>query len=126
MKTYDPLDWFWIVGGNAAQVYSSAAGNYVPVADPGYVQWMADDTAPTIIDTEENLGEVLGVARAKPPTPPAMLDAYKSVLVADAGFATLAGLFDHENRIRGFEGVPPLTFEDFQKQLSATVGRASE
>jgi hypothetical protein len=124
MKIYDPLDWYWLVAGNAAQVFSSAAGNYVPVSDPAYVEWLANDTAPTVIDMEGNLGEVLGLARTKPPTPPAMLDAYRTVLVHDAGFATLAGLFDHENRIRTQEGVPPLTFEDFQKQMMANMGRA--
>ena len=67
-KIYDPADWYWIVGGSTTQVYSSkpAVRDYVPVADPAYVAWLADGTLPTNIDTEASLGEVLYPYRLRP------------------------------------------------------------
>lgn len=29
MTNYNPLDWYWIVGGDETKVYSSNAGDYV-------------------------------------------------------------------------------------------------
>lgn len=76
MKTYDPKNWYWIVAGNEAQVFSSATGNYVPATDPTYLAWRADGTMPTRILNETELGEVLANARVRPQRA-AVLDAYK-------------------------------------------------
>ena len=38
---YDPSNWYWIVNGSTTQVYSSKAGDYVPVANATYVAWRA-------------------------------------------------------------------------------------
>jgi hypothetical protein len=77
VKPYNALDWYWIIGGNAAQVYSSHAEvrNYVPAADPYLVAWLADGTLPTNIDTEANLGAVLYPYRLRP-IPQGILDGY--------------------------------------------------
>jgi hypothetical protein len=77
MKTYNPFDWYWIVGGSATQVYSSkpAIRNYVPATDPSYVAWFSDGTLPTNIDTEENLGAVIYPYRLRP-IPPGILNGY--------------------------------------------------
>lgn len=77
MKTYDPKDWYWIVGGNEAQVFSSATGNYVSANDPAYLAWLADGTRPTRIASEAELGEVLAEARVRPQRA-AVLDAFKA------------------------------------------------
>jgi hypothetical protein len=76
MKTYDPKNWYWIVAGNEAQVFSSATGNYVPATDPTYLAWRADGTMPTRILNETELGEVLADVRVRPQRA-AVLDAYK-------------------------------------------------
>ena len=76
MKTYNPANWYWIVAGNEAQVFSSATGNYVPAGDPTYLAWRADGTMPTRILNETELGEVLADARVRPQRA-AVLDAYK-------------------------------------------------
>jgi hypothetical protein len=76
MKTYDPANWYWIVGGNEAQVFSSAVGNYVPANDATFLAWKADGTLPTRIASEAELGEVLADARVRP-NRAAILDAYK-------------------------------------------------
>ena len=59
MKAYNALNWYWIVAGDTARVYSSDAHDYVPSSDAVYQAWLADDALPTIIDTEYNLGAVL-------------------------------------------------------------------
>jgi hypothetical protein len=76
MKTYDPSNWYWIVGGNVAQVFSSAVGNYVSTNDAAFAAWQADGSTPTRIASEIELGEVLADARVRPQRA-AVLDAYK-------------------------------------------------
>jgi hypothetical protein len=76
MKTYIPSKWYWIVGGNEAQVFSSAVGNYVPADDATFLAWKADGSLPTRIASEAELGEVLADARVRPQRA-AVLDAYK-------------------------------------------------
>jgi hypothetical protein len=77
---YKPSDWYWIVGGNGphiaapgdpftgdeTRVFSSARLQYVPVSDPQYQTWIAQQKAvnggsnpTTRIDTEANLAAVL-------------------------------------------------------------------
>ena len=103
MKPYVPTNWYWIVGGDETRVFSSAAGDYVPVSDPTYQSWAADGTQPTRIDTEVNLGEVLADGSARP-SRAAVLDGYKDTharrVVAGAAFKVL---FNHENRLRAIE-----------------------
>jgi hypothetical protein len=76
MKPYNAADWYWIVGGNEAQVFSSAVGNYVPANDATYLAWLADGGLPSRIINEVELGEVLADARVRP-VRAAVLDAYK-------------------------------------------------
>jgi hypothetical protein len=77
MKNYNSFDWYWIVGSNATQVYSSKANvrNYVPVTDPAFVAWSTDGSLPTKIDTEGNLGAVLAPYMLRP-IPQGILDGY--------------------------------------------------
>lgn len=76
MKIYNPANWYWIVSGNEAQVFSSATGNYVPANDATFLAWKADGTLPTRIASEAELGEVLADVRIRP-NRAAVLDAYK-------------------------------------------------
>jgi hypothetical protein len=76
MKPYNPSNWYWIVGGNEAQVFSSASGNYVPADNATFIAWKADGTTPTRILNEAELGEVLADARVRPQRA-AVLDAFK-------------------------------------------------
>lgn len=59
MSFYNPANWYWAVGGSTTQVWSSAAADYVPVADATYVTWLAAGNLPTQIDTEDSLHDVL-------------------------------------------------------------------
>jgi hypothetical protein len=77
ITVYTPSNWYWIVGSNTTQVYSSTAAvrNYVPVSDPVFVAWSADGSLPTKIDTEGNLGAVLAPYMLRP-IPQGILDGY--------------------------------------------------
>jgi hypothetical protein len=69
MRTYDPSNWYWIVGGNEAQVFSSATGNYVPANDAAFAAWQADGSMPTRIVNETNWAKcwpMLAFARFAP------------------------------------------------------------
>lgn len=50
MSDYDPLNWFWIIAGDASKAWSSAAGAYVP-------KWPSDRI--TRIASEDELTDVL-------------------------------------------------------------------
>lgn len=53
MMTYDPRDWYWIVGNDESKYWSSKSSSYVTKKP--------DDYGVTKIDTEANLAEVLAV-----------------------------------------------------------------
>jgi hypothetical protein len=63
---YDPSNWFWIVAGNATQVYSSRRAETVSATDDTYQAWLASGGTPTRIDTMDSLIEVLRAANVPP------------------------------------------------------------
>lgn len=112
MKSFDPANWYWYVGGDQSKAYSSAAGGYVQSSDAKFQAWVADGTTPTAIDTEFNLGGVLApyypdVAR---PVPSAILDGYQQAQSDDIfGRKLIKYLFVLNNRVRALEGQPAHT-----------------
>jgi hypothetical protein len=51
---YNPSDWYWIIGGSATDVWSSARAMSVPIADATYTDWMnAGNTATAIASLTE-------------------------------------------------------------------------
>src|SRR5690348_10047263 len=98
--TYNPRNWYWIVANS--QVYSSAAGNYVPATDSTYQSWLTTHS-PTNIDTEANLGAVLAPYGLRP-TPPGILAGYQTAAANGVDSVILRILFNHENRIRSLAG----------------------
>lgn len=60
--TYDPRDWYWIVGGDESRAWSSAQGAYVPVDDAAYRKWLDAGGVATRIHNEAELYEVLAKA----------------------------------------------------------------
>jgi hypothetical protein len=52
-QTY-PWDWYWFIGDDTANVWSSGRAALVPVADADYVAWVeAGNGAPTLADMAE-------------------------------------------------------------------------
>ena len=69
MIEYDPANWCWVVAGAKQQVYSSKAGDYVPVDDSAYQAWRAAGGEPTSIASEAELGDVLAPYALRPSRP---------------------------------------------------------
>jgi hypothetical protein len=120
-KPFTPRNWYWIVNGSTTQVYSSAAGNYVPVGNAAYMAWLTDGHTPTRIDTEANLGEVLATHSLRP-TPAAILDGYTEAQAVKLTIETVAKiLFNHENRVRTLAGQPTITAAQFKAFIKSQV-----
>lgn len=70
-------NWYWVVAQSDTQVFSSASGTYVPLADATYQAWLGGGFNPSVIVSEDELIEVLGrLAPGVFPTFPAGLSAY--------------------------------------------------
>lgn len=59
MNSYNPANWYWLVGGDQSRVWSSAAAAYVPADDATYEAWLGAGNLPTRIASEAELQEVL-------------------------------------------------------------------
>ena len=83
MNLYDPANHYWIVAGDAVQLWSSAAPGYVPADDDGYLAWRSAGGLPARIASEEELDAVLAGAGAgtRAPHPPKRT-VLKSVIVS--------------------------------------------
>lgn len=73
---FNPRNWYWVVGGDQSQVWSSAAAAYVLATDETFVAWCGGGGCPTSIISELELRDVL--AAQYPEGWPAL------ILVADA------------------------------------------
>jgi len=119
---FNSRDWYWFVGGDTTQAYSTKTVGFVPANDPGLVAWQNAGGTPTQIDTRVGLGAVLadaeGSADELRPTDSNMLDGYQSrqsQSIVDHAVTKL--LFNHENRIRALEGKAALTPAQFRIAL---------
>jgi hypothetical protein len=55
-------DWYWAVGGDAANVWSSRRAMSVPVTDQEYVDWLVLHGMPSAIETMEELESIFAVS----------------------------------------------------------------
>lgn len=86
MRLYDPSDWYWFIGADKTQVFSSKRNASFAVSDATYQAWLAAGAQPTSIDTLTSLQEVLTNAGVPP---------YAAVTPRQARLALLAaGLLD--------------------------------
>lgn len=112
-SAFNPANWYWFVGGNETQAFSSASGTFVPASDSTFQSWLAAGNTISRIDTVINLAGVLADNDVRP-TDPAVLDAYQDAQALDIITMVLFRiLFNHENRLRAVEralalnGSPP-------------------
>lgn len=99
---YDPSKWYWFVGGDTTQAWSSEKAAFVPADDADFEAWLADGYVATAIDTIESLGDVLAAAYLDgAPMTPNVAAARQTVLMSSAIDATqgmadayIAGLLD--------------------------------
>lgn len=112
MKSFNPENWYWYVGGDKTKAYSSASGDYVQAADPMFVAWLSDGTLPTNIDTEANLGAVLSPYYPTVPRPvvAGVLAGYQQEQADDIfKHKLIKFLFVLNNRLRVLEGKAAFT-----------------
>jgi hypothetical protein len=123
MKLYDPANWYWIVGGNEAQVFSSAVGNYVSADNATFLAWKADGTAPTRIASESELGEVLADARVRPADEAAtVVDAFKDRHARELTLQVVAKwMLWATNEIRTLKGQAPVSAAQFRNFLKGQM-----
>lgn len=119
-RQYNPQNWYWIVGGNQTQVYSSAAGDYISVSDPTYRAWISLGNVPTKIDTEANLGGVLAPFDLRPVNAN-ILQGYLAAKASAIDRAIFQVLFNHENRIRTLAGQQQVTTQQFLTAIGSLL-----
>ena len=90
-QAFNIRDWYWIVGGDTTQVWSSAQAKFVPVGDPGYVAFLAGGGMPQRISSVEELAAVF--AQQYPAGMLSTYANYKQWSLATAGYTiTLSGV----------------------------------
>lgn len=67
LDSFDPRDWYWIVGGDEARYWSSAAG--------AYVETLPEGAGVTRIASENELTDVLAAYGLPGPLPPGRVSA---------------------------------------------------
>lgn len=114
MADFDPRNWYWIVNGSKTQVYSSAAGDYVPVANATYQAWLAAGGLATRIATEAELGEVLAPYSLRPAAAN-VLDGYKDAHAKKLTLEIVAKiLLFLVNEVRTLKGQPTVNASQFR------------
>lgn len=109
-----PFDWYWIVGGNEAHVFSSKTGAFVPVGNKDYAAFLAAGHGPTRILNEAELGEVLAPYNIRPAAE-TVLDAYKDTQSRKLTVEVVAKvLFNLVNEVRALKGQQPVTAQQFR------------
>lgn len=121
-RSYNPGNWYWIVAGSTTQVYSSAAGNYVPVSNSTYLAWLALGYRPTKIDTEANLADVLSSAGQALPPSTSPSDTLKDSQFDNIPRAVEVWAFAIENRVRALEGQASRTPTQFKNYVLGLPG----
>lgn len=59
MLDFNIANWFWFIGEDEAQVWSSAAHGYVPVSDASYIAWQAEGGFAPRLAGQSELAEIV-------------------------------------------------------------------
>ncbi len=113
------LDWYWQVGEDTSQFYSSARGIFVPNTDATFVAFQAENSV-IKIDTIANLGAELAVLKLRPNNTQ-VLAAYQQASASAVDLVIGRVLFNHENRIRALEAKAPITAVQFTAAIAALL-----
>lgn len=121
MRDYNPLDWYWFVGGDETSVFSSKAGNFVLPSNAAYVAWRAEGNAPTRIASKAELGEVLAPYQIRPADVD-VLDGYQDAHSRKITIEVVAKLlFALTNEIRALKGQPALSAAQFRAYVKGLM-----
>jgi hypothetical protein len=120
---YNPSNWFWKVGSDTNQVFSSAVAGYVSVNDPSYLEFLDKGGVTTEIVSEESLWDVLSdqCPEKLPSANSTAQDTYKNKQLSKMDLVQFKIAFNHENRIRALEGKAAITQAQFQNAVKALL-----
>jgi hypothetical protein len=119
--SYNPKNWYWAVNGSTTQVYSSKAGNYVPVDDATYLAWLESGGRATPIASEASLGELLAPYALRPAAAN-VLDGYTESQARKLTIEVVAKvLFNIVNEIRVLKGQQPVTAQQFKNYVKGLL-----
>jgi hypothetical protein len=78
--SFRPTDWYYQVGNDPANVYSSARGNFFPAADAGYQAWLAGpENMLSVVETKAAIGASLAsYQQVKTPIDPGVLAGWQA------------------------------------------------
>lgn len=114
VPAFIPADWYWVVNGSTARVYSSKVGDYVDISDPAYTAWLAAGGVPSRSVSEAELGEVLAAYSLRPAATN-VLDGYLDTQSRQLTSQIVAKvLLWCVNEIRKLKGQPSLQADGFR------------
>lgn len=124
---YDVTNWYWLVGGDGTQVYSSASNTFVPISDATYQNWLtagqiySPSRRATAIDSLASLSDVLSAAGLPVPSGGSTSDVQKNTLFSDIPKAVQVWAFAIDNRVRVLEGQPTRTAAQFKAYVKSLI-----
>jgi len=126
MPVFNPKNHYWIVAGSTTQVYSSASGDYVPVADSTYQAWLAKGNVPDRVESEATLGAYL-VRYELRPVAPGVLQGYDDAIVKELETMKILRAFslvmlDEINILRQQHALPDRTVAQLKAAVRAKLG----
>jgi hypothetical protein len=121
MPDYNPRNWYWLVGADADRVYSSAIGNFVPIANADYTAWLSAGNLATRIGSEADLGEVLAAYQLRPEAAN-VLDGYQDAHSRKLTLEIVAKvLFNLVNEVRALKGQSQITAQQFRAYVKGLM-----
>ena len=98
---FNPAAWYWVVGSDTNQVYSSASAAYVALTDAGYVTFLANNNEALTVANEAMLWDnLLAMGVAVPAGNAAAQTKMQDFEYNKVPKAVFQVLFRHENMIR--------------------------
>ena len=120
LPPYTPENWYWVVGSDESRVFSSVAGDYVPLSDAAYVAWRQAHPlhiAPKI-SSEAEMGTLLADVRVRPANA-AVLDAFRDAhagkVVIEVPAKLLLWMVNEIRKLKGQPALGAAAFRTFVK-----------
>lgn len=120
-RPFTVSNWYWYVGGDTTQAYSSAKGVFVPSSDPTFESWLSGGP-PTNIDTAANLGGMLAQDGGPRPIDTGVLAGYQAWFANAVMTAPMWPVVSQlQNQVRVLQGQLPLSAQQQQAAVAALM-----
>lgn len=121
MLNYNPLNWYWIVGGDETKVFSSKSGSFVQSDNSTYMEWVNEGGTPTHVVSKAELGEVLAPYQIRP-IDIDVLDGYQDAHSRKITIEVIAKvLFALTNEVRALKGQPTINAAQFRNYVKGLM-----